>query len=173
LDGGKDVLGHKLMVRANLRAPVDADHVPDGTLAGVAGTGYDFCTLRGLHADVGGSRTPLDTTYLLRRDVAEKLKHGPAAMAHAATLVGSSSALALECWTTEPALQVYDGHKLAVAVPGLHGTPYAACAGIALEPQHVPDSPNLPHFPSTILRPGAVYRQRTEYRFRPTTTEEM
>ena len=35
-----------------------------------------------------------------------------------------------------------------------------------LEAQHVPDSPNLPHFPSTVLRPGGVYRQVSEYRFR-------
>ena len=40
-----------------------------------------------------------------------------------------------------------------------------ACAGIALEPQHVPDSPNLPHFPATVLRPGEVYRQISEFRF--------
>ena len=33
------------------------------------------------------------------------------------------------------------------------------------KPQHVPDSPNLPHFPTTVLRPGEVYRQVTEYRF--------
>ena len=41
----------------------------------------------------------------------------------------------------------------------------ARSAGFCLEPQHVPDSPNLPHFPSTVLRPGEVYRQVTEYRF--------
>ena len=29
----------------------------------------------------------------------------------------------------------------------------------------MPDSPNLPHFPSTVLRPGEVYRQLSEFRF--------
>ncbi|MGH7467949.1 MAG: hypothetical protein ACRENP_08185 [Longimicrobiales bacterium] len=27
-----------------------------------------------------------------------------------------------------------------------------------METQHFPDSPNQPHFPSTLLRPGETYR---------------
>jgi aldose 1-epimerase len=170
LDSAADVLGHKLLVHANLYAPVDADHVPNGTLAPVAGTPLDFRRLRGIDAP---DRQPLDNTYLLRRERADVGAEPGFALAHAATLVAPRTALAMECWTTEPALQVYDGHKLAVAVAGLDGTTYGACAGIALEPQHVPDSPNLPHFPSTVLRPGQVYRQTTEYRFRDAVAQEM
>jgi aldose 1-epimerase len=170
LDGSTDVRGHKLMVRANLFAPVDADHVPNGTLAPVAGTPLDFRRLRTLSSP---DRQPLDNTYLLRRDRTDVGGEQGFALAHAATLVAPRTALALECWTTEPALQVYDGHKLAVAAQGLDGAIYGACAGIAMEPQHVPDSPNLPHFPTTVLRPGQVYRQVTEYRFRDATAQEM
>ncbi len=36
----------------------------------------------------------------------------------------------------------------------MDGARYGANAGICLEPQHAPDSPNLPHLPSTVLRPG-------------------
>ena len=50
-------------------------------------------------------------------------------------------------------------------VPGLDGARYGSHAGLCLEPQHVPDSPNNPQFPNTVLRPGEVYRQVTEYRF--------
>jgi aldose 1-epimerase len=175
LDGSPDVLGqkqegHKLMVRANLFAPVDTDHVPNGMLAAVAGTPLDFRRLRAL---AGIDRQPLDTTYILRRKRTEPSTAKALALAHAATLVAPRTSLALECWTTEPALQVYDGHKLAVAVPGLDGATYGPCAGIALEPQHVPDSPNLPHFPSTVLRPGLLYRQVTEYRFRDAAPAEV
>jgi aldose 1-epimerase len=86
-------------------------------------------------------------------------------IAHAATLRSLKSGLGMEVWTSEPALQVYDGFKVATPVAGLDGKPYGPSAGICLEPQHVPDSPNLPHFPTTVLRPGSVYRQVTEYRF--------
>jgi aldose 1-epimerase len=71
----------------------------------------------------------------------------------------------MEVWTTEPAVQFYDGYKMRMSVPGLEGAPYQPCGGLCLEPQHVPDSPNLPQFPSTVLRPDGAYRQVTEYRF--------
>ena len=45
---------------------------------------------------------------------------------------------------------------------------YPAQAGVALETQHFPDSPNQPAFPSTILRPDEIYVSRTEFRFRVT-----
>jgi aldose 1-epimerase len=34
-----------------------------------------------------------------------------------------------------------------------------------METQHLPDSPNQPGFPSTILRPGEHYRSRSVYKF--------
>ncbi|MFF1721401.1 aldose epimerase family protein, partial [Streptomyces sviceus] len=43
--------------------------------------------------------------------------------------------------------------------------PFAPGDGIALETQHFPDSPNRPEFPSTVLRPGEVYRSQTVYGF--------
>ena len=163
LDGSADILDHALEVRANLYAPVDTDLIPNGTLAAVAGTHLDFRTPRTLRGD--GARTPVDNTFMLRRDRCEITSGSALQLAHAATVTSVKSGLALQCWTTEPALQVYDGAKVNVAVPGLDGARYGRCAGLALEPQHVPDSPNLPHFPSTVLRPDAVYRQVTEYRF--------
>ena len=45
------------------------------------------------------------------------------------------------------------------------GRTYPQYAGVALETQHYPDSPNRPDFPSTVLRPGETFRSRTEYRF--------
>jgi len=166
LDGSADVLDHQLMVRANLFAPVDADGIPNGTFAPVAGTHLDFRTGRVLgQTDPGAARIPIDNTLILRRDTIDPASKPGLPLAHAATLSSVQSGLSMSCWTTEPALQVYDGHKVNVAVSGLDGACYGACAGIALEPQHVPDSPNLPHFPSTVLRPGELYRQVTEYRF--------
>lgn len=164
LDGSADILDHELVVRANLYAPVDADLIPNGTLAPVAATHLDFRTPRAVRGQ-STPRTPIDNTYMLRRDRTEMTAGSAMQLAHAATVRSAKSGVSMECWTTEPALQVYDGFKVNVAVPGLDGARYGACAGIALEPQHVPDSPNLPHFPTTVLRPNEVYRQVTEFRF--------
>ena len=45
------------------------------------------------------------------------------------------------------------------------GVTYVPFAGVALETQHFPDSPNQPSFPPTILRPGDGFTSRTVYRF--------
>src|SRR5262249_8248765 len=70
----------------------------------------------------------------------------------------------MEVWTTEPGLQVYTGNFLDGKMKG-KGTSYAFRNGFCMEPQHFPDSPNKPAFPSTRLNPGQTYRTSTEYRF--------
>lgn len=166
LDDAPDILDHELMLRADLITPVDADLIPDGSLVPVAGTGFDFREPRPIRrAGPDGARIWYDHNVVLRRDRREPAGEDGLMLAHAATLRSPRSGLAMELWTTEPALQLYDGFKLAVPVPGLDGTLYAPSAGIALEPQKVPNSPNLPHVASPVLRPGEVYRQVSEYRF--------
>lgn len=166
LDDSPDILDHELELRANLMTPVDAELIPDGSVASVAGTPFDFRKARPIRcANPDGTRFWYDHNYLLRRDRREPAHLAGLELAHAATLRSHRSGLAMAIWTTEPALQVYDGAKLNTPVPGLDGVPYGPNAGIALEPQHAPDSPNLPHFPSTVLRPGEVYRQVSEFRF--------
>jgi len=166
LDGSPDILDHELELRANLMTPVDADLIPSGEVASVAGTPFDFRKPRPLrHLNQDGSRHWYDHNFILRRDRREASCMPGLEVAHAATLLSPRNGLAMQVWTTEPAIQLYDGHKTGTPVPGLGGERYGSAAGLCLEPQHVPDSPNLPHFPSTVLRPGEVYRQVTEYRF--------
>jgi aldose 1-epimerase len=75
-----------------------------------------------------------------------------------------SSGRTLEVHTTEPGLQLYSGDYLNGMI-GKQGIAYQPRSGLCLEPQHFPDSPNQPAFPTTVLRPGEVYRSRTVYRF--------
>ena len=166
LDAGTDILDHTLEVRADLMTPVDADLIPDGRVESVAGTPYDFRVPRPVRM-IGpdGSRVWYDHNFMLRRDRREASVATGLELAHAATLSSPKSGISMQVWTTEPACQVYDGAKINVAVPGLDRASYGASAGLCLEPQHVPNSPNLPQFPSTVLRPGEVYRQVSEYRF--------
>jgi aldose 1-epimerase len=51
------------------------------------------------------------------------------------------------------------------SMPGKGGRTYVRRGGLCLETQHYPDSPNQPHFPSTVLRPGAIYQTTTIYNF--------
>lgn len=71
----------------------------------------------------------------------------------------------MECLTTEPGLQVYTGNLFDGSLRGPSGRRYPPFAGVALETQHFPDSPNRPEYPCTVLRPGEEYRSSTVYRF--------
>ncbi|MCX7644758.1 MAG: galactose mutarotase [Rhodobacteraceae bacterium] len=113
---------------------LDAAKLPTGTLAPVADTALDFRA----GAPVGG------------RGIDNCLCLAPArrGLAHAATL--AAGGLRMELETTEPGLQVYDGH---------------AAGGVALEAQNWPDAAHHPHFPSDLLLPGEVRTQITRWRF--------
>jgi aldose 1-epimerase len=81
------------------------------------------------------------------------------------------SGIRLEAFTTEPAIQFYSANYIHFdPVPhGKNGVRYPKNGAFCMEAQHYPDSVHHPHFPSTVLRPGEVYRQTTVYRFRNDT----
>jgi len=165
LDDEADVLSHRLQIDSDLVLPTDADLIPDGSVASVTDTPFDFRRTRPIRVASGDASPPrYDCNFLLRRDCVERDEASGLELARAATLTSEVSGMALEIWTTQPCLQLYDGAKLAVSVPGLGGTNYSAFAGVVLEPQHAPNSPNLQHLRSTVLRPGVVYRHVNEYR---------
>lgn len=157
LDGSPDVRDHKLQVSADFYTPVDAELVPTGEIASVAGTRFDFREARQLRTN--GAYQDYDANLVIRREP-------DSGLAHAATLSSDVSGIALELWTTEPGVQVYDGHLIDVPVAGLGGAVLRPYAGLPLEPQKFPDSPNRSYFPSTLLMPGYVSRQVNEVRFR-------
>ena len=158
LDGSADILDHDLQIAAALMTPVDSDLIPTGEILAVAETPFDFRTPRPIRlTDAVGDLMHYDHNFVLA---------GHASPSRPAALVGSArNGLKLEVTTTEPGLQFYDAAKLALPVPGLGGARYGSRAGLCLEPQFFPDSPNRSHFPNAILRPGEVYRQVSRYRF--------
>jgi aldose 1-epimerase len=89
---------------------------------------------------------------------------GPGLVA-AARLDDPSSGRRLDVQTTEPGLQFYSGNRLDGRVRGKSGRAYAARAGLSLETQHFPDSPNHPAFPSTVLQPGQEFHSTTVFTF--------
>lgn len=159
LDGSIDVCAHHLRVAADFITPTDPDLIPTGEIRAVDGTLYDFTTLRPIGAaQLLRCRTSYDINFVLRGE-------GDDGLAHAATVASRANGLEMELWTTEPGLQFYDGHKLAIPVPGLGGATYGPRSGLCLEPQRFPDGPNRRHFPPCILEPGQVSRQVSELRF--------
>jgi len=71
----------------------------------------------------------------------------------------------LEVSSTEPGLQFYSGNFLDGTLPAKGGGTYAFRTGFCMEPQHFPDSPNQPKFPSVVLKPGQTYKNTIIYHF--------
>ena len=159
--GGDDsgaVDGHYVAIAADTYLPVDDQLIPDGMLAPVADTPFDFRTARAIGAVLSQPHPQLLRARGL--DHCWILRGGPAALVH-----HPQSGRWLRCWTTQPALQFYTGNFLDGSEPGRTGAAYRQGAGFTLETQHPPDSPNQPGFASCLLRPGEKWASSTVFAF--------
>lgn len=162
-EGRGDVLDHELTLNASRYTPVDAGLIPTGRLASVGGTPLDFTTPHRIGARVNAPHEQVkiaggyDHNFVLDGPVRQ--------LAFAARVAEPASGRVMEVWTEEPGVQFFCGDLPAGQPAGKGGSPYTGRAGLCLETQHFPDSPNQPDFPDTILRPGAEYRTSTEFRF--------
>jgi aldose 1-epimerase len=164
-EGSGSIEGHTLWLRAGRFTPVDAALTPTGELAPVAGTPFDFTTPKAIGARIREDHPQLlhgkgyDHNFVFDRP------EGDASLLDTVRLHDPGSGRSLTIWTTEPGAQVYSGNYLDGTIVGASGRSYRQGDGIALETQHFPDSPNQPAFPSTVLRPGEVYRSATVFAF--------
>ena len=163
-NGSGSVEGQIVRINADHYIPVDADLIPTGEIAPVAGTPLDFrapcaigARLRAPHPQLALARG-YDHNWVLRPGAAGGL-------VEAARVHDPDSGRALTCLTTQPGVQLYTGNFLDGSKRGSSGGLYHQGDGFTLETQHFPDSPNQPGFPSTLLRPGELYRHSAVFRF--------
>jgi aldose 1-epimerase len=84
-----------------------------------------------------------------------------------ATLYHALSGRLLEVYTTEPGLQIYTSNGFDGSLTNTkNDVTYDKFAGICLETQLFPDSPNHPHFPNAVLYPDDVYKHHTIYKMK-------
>jgi aldose 1-epimerase len=160
--GSGDILGHKLLIHASQITPVDKTLIPTGEMLSVKGTPFDFNTATAI-----GSRISQDDEQLKLGggyDHNWVLDNKNGEIAPAVEVYEPTSGRVMEIWTTEPGMQFYSGNFLD-GVKGKGGAVYAYRSAFCLEPQHFPDSPNKPAFPSTALKPGNEYHSTSLYKF--------
>jgi aldose 1-epimerase len=161
----RSVLDQRLMVSAESYTPVDAALIPTGEIRAVAGTAFDFRSLHDIGARIRDATDEqiaigrgYDHNFVLNGGTTDRPRL-------AARMEDPVSGRAMELFTTAPGLQVYSGNFLDGTVTGKGDRIYRQGDGLALEPQHFPDAPNQPAFPSTRLDPGETYRQVSYFRF--------
>ncbi|MFZ3354839.1 MAG: aldose epimerase family protein [Xanthobacteraceae bacterium] len=156
-----DVLDHEIMIAADCFLPTDAKQIPTGEIRPVDRTVFDF-------------RKPMTVAARIRQ-AEPQLRYGKGydhyfvlgkaysgAPRFAARARDPQSGRVLEIFTTQPGTQFYTGNNLNGSVIGRGGA-YRQSSGFAFEPQGFPDAPNQSTFPTTVLRPGAIYREAIEY----------
>jgi len=155
--GEGDILGHELMLNAEAFTPSDAELIPTGEIRPVKGTPWDFTIPKLIGAQIAEAPGGYDNNFVL--------PGGGGELQLAARVREPGSGRVMEILTTEPAIQFYTSNFLDGTIFGKDGKIYKKHYAFCLETQHFPDSPNRPNFPSTILRPGEIYKSLTVHHF--------
>ncbi len=156
--GNGDVLGHEMMINADYYTPSDKALIPTGEIHSVKDTALDFTEPKTIGSRI--SRLTQTRGY----DHNYVLKNSSGSLVLAARVFERSSGRVMEVHTTEPGVQLYTANGMR-GIKGKSGKTYNSHYGFCLETQHFPDSPNKPHFPSVVLRPGQKYSSITIFTF--------
>ena len=164
VETGGGILDHRLMIAADDYLPVNPGGIPLGAPAKVEATSFDFRQTHRVGARIGDAdeqlriRQGYDHNFCLRGGVAREPRL-------AARVEDPYSGRAMELWTDQPGAQFYSGNFLDGSVIGKYGRAHRQFDALCLEPQHYPDTPNHPEYPSARLDPGESYRHGSRYRF--------
>ena len=166
LAGTGTIENHELMLAAQQIVEVNEQLIPTGALLSVADTVFDFTSPRRIGEGIPQvlpTGDPMTAGYD-HCFVNPERRRDENALSLVATLSDPRSGRSLKVSTDQPGLQCYVGSYLdgSDAVGG-----HCQYAGVALECQQLPDAPNQPTFPSTVLHDGEIYRQQSIYHYRP------
>ena len=156
--GHGDVLNHEIIINADFYTPSDKALIPTGEIYFVKDTPLDFTEPKTIGARINELKQTrgYDHNYVL--------KNSSGTLVLAARIYEPASGRVMEVRTTEPGMQFYTANGMR-GIQGKDGKTYNRHYGFCLETQHYPDSPNKPHFPSVVLRPGQKFSSMTVFAF--------
>jgi aldose 1-epimerase len=163
LAGKGDILNHEVYINSDKITPVDSTLIPTGAFRPVAGTPFDFNKPTAIGARINDKDEQLvlgpgyDHNWVINKPAGE--------LALMARVTEPTTGRVMEVSSTEPGLQFYAGNFLDGKLIGKGGVAYPHRSGFCMEPQHFPDSPNKPNFPSTTLKAGETYKNTIIYSF--------
>jgi aldose 1-epimerase len=165
--GARDINDERLTLFSSRYTPFDANAMPTGVIAPVAGTPYDFTkpvrigdrlALPDVTQTIAdGVRIPGYDTSLLTDGVVGQLRP-------AARLDDPDTGIVMMTFTTQPGLELYTDN-IDTQVKGRKGALYGNHWAISLETQRAADTPNHPNFTSAEVTQATPLHEVTEYRF--------
>ncbi len=163
LAGKGSILNQELFINGSKYTPVDSGLIPTGELAPVVGTPFDFTKPHAIGQMIEQTNEQLkngggyDHNWVLNKKSDDEWGLD-------ARFSDPTSGRVLEVYSDEPGIQFYSGNFLDGKVDG-KGVNFEYRGAICLEPQHFPDTPNKPKFPSTLLKPGVEYKSKIAFKF--------
>jgi aldose 1-epimerase len=156
LTGGKEnILNHELKLTATKMTEM-VEQIPTGKIIPVKGTPFDFSEFKTFQRDLNGLPTGYDDNYVLDNESGD--------LKYTGCLREPKSGRQIEIYTTQPGMQLYTGYwNPEITIDGKKK--FGSYSGVALETQHYPDSVHHDNFPTTLLKPGEKYNQKTVYKF--------
>lgn len=159
--GNGTVRDHILQINADFHTVLDDTASPTGEIRPVDNSPFDFRQPVVIGDVIDAPEyvpgRGIDNNWTIR-------KKQPKELALAATLYEPVSGRKMDVLTTQPGVQVYTANWVEKQ-PGKYGKTYSEQDSICLETQNFPNSPNIAHFPSSVLRPGERYEEWCVYKF--------
>ncbi len=159
---GEPITNHIMKLNADYFTPTDENSIPTGELRAVEGTPFDFREFKSIGKEIHADYDQLtmckgyDHNFCLNKRDVEKEP--------IAVVKEESSGRVMSVYTDLPGVQLYTGNFLD-NVKGKNGTLMNQHSGFCLETQYYPNTPNMPDFPSCLLKAGQTWKSTTVYKF--------
>lgn len=168
-EGSESILNHRIRINASNILEVDDNSIPSGNFIPIENTPLDLRTEQKIADRIFSDHPVLQKTsgfdqcYVIDKKEKE--------LAHCAHVIASQSGCTMDVYSTLPGLQFYTDNHDNGNVPGKCGETYPMRSALCLEPQQFPNAPNIPTFPSTLLRPDETYHEIILYHFNKTSPQ--
>jgi len=167
-EGSGTVEDQYLQISADTFTPVDANLIPTGVFASVAGTPFDFRKPKPIGRDIRDATAPDGEQLTIAHGYDHNWVLNGSGDRLVSTAFDKDNGITLSTYTTEPGVQFYSSNFLVGDLIGTSGNTYRQTQGFTLETQHYPDSPNHqgdPMWPSVVYDSTHPYTSTTTYQF--------
>ena len=162
LNGQGTVNNHLMKLNCDYFTPSYPDNIPTGEIRSVEGTPFDFHDMKVISENMDMSYQQLINGRGYDHNILINDYDG--SLRYLATLKGDITGITMDCYTTQPGVQLYGGNYLDES-DGINGAVYHGQEGICLETQFTPDAVNKENFVSPLAEKNREIIYTTVFRF--------